>query len=69
MTYIVTVCQEESDELDEFTATDVLVILKNGMVIKKRNNPKVVRYVWFNKCTHSENHFKEKLLLFLTLAQ
>ncbi|KAJ8020644.1 hypothetical protein HOLleu_40292 [Holothuria leucospilota] len=35
------------------------------MLIKKRSNPKIIRYVRYNEHNDSENHFREQLMLFI----
>ncbi|XP_060561861.1 uncharacterized protein LOC132721554 [Ruditapes philippinarum] len=44
---------------------DTVLIMKNGIKIRKRQNQKVIRYVRFNPKSDEHNHFREKLLLFL----
>ena len=39
--------------------------LANGVIIKKRKIPRVLRYVNFNVKQDPENHYRERLLLFL----
>ena len=60
------------DDYDEETTADELfnddktiVVLKNGIKIRKRQTGQIIRYVRFNKKSDEENHFREKLLLFL----
>ncbi len=53
----------DSDEL--FSDDKTLVVLKNGIKIRQRKNFKVIRYVRFNCKSDEENHYREKILLFL----
>ncbi|XP_033725275.1 uncharacterized protein LOC117315237 [Pecten maximus] len=39
--------------------------MPNGIVFKRRTNRKIIRYVRYNAKTDPENHYREKLLLFL----
>ena len=39
--------------------------LPNGMVIKKRRVPRILRYVSYNIQRDPENHYRERLMLFL----
>jgi DNA replication protein DnaC len=56
----------DSDESDvDFNESSTLVTLKNGIKIRRRKTPKVIRYVRFNVNTDAENHYREKLMLFL----
>lgn len=58
----------EDDELhlmEVFSDEQIVVLLKNGIKIRKRQNPKVIRYVRFNRKSDEENYFREKILLFL----
>ena len=41
------------------------VQLKNGIVIKRRKRKRIIRYIRYNKNTNPEDHYREKLLLFL----
>ena len=50
---------------EEFHDEQTLIELKNGIKIRRRKNHKVIRYVRFNQKSDEENHFREKLLLFM----
>ena len=50
---------------EEFDGRHTLLTLKNGIKIKRRKNSKILRYVRFSARSDEENHFREKLLLFL----
>ena len=39
-------------------------VLKSGMRITKRKNPRVIRYVNFNKDNSSEDYYRERIMLF-----
>ena len=54
----------ESDS-EEFDDDLTVITLKNGIKIRCRQNNKILRYVRFSKKSDEENHFCEKLLLFL----
>ena len=54
--------ETEQTEMDGDTGFQKM---KSGMVIKKRRNPHVIRYVRFNSETDPENYYRERLLLFL----
>ena len=47
------------DELD-----DIVYTLYGGLTIKKRNSPKIIRYVKFSKIKEPENYYRELLMLF-----
>ena len=51
--------------VQEFDESHTLLTLKNGIKIKRRKNNKILRYVRFSARSDEENHFREKLLLFL----
>ena len=55
---------EESDE-KEFPENKTVVTLKNGIVIRRRSHALVIRYVHYSAKTDPENHYREKLLLFM----
>ena len=55
-----------SDTDDEFKEDSTLVVLKNGIKIKRRKTPRVIRYLRFNLKTDPENSYREKLMLFST---
>ncbi|KAK3097672.1 hypothetical protein FSP39_011969 [Pinctada imbricata] len=55
----------DDDENLEFTEDDVLVTLKNGISIKRRIHDLILRYVRYNVKTDPENHYRERLLLFM----
>ena len=55
---------DERSEDESFDNSQTVMTLKNGIKIKKRSNPKIIRYVRFNRKTDEENHYREKLLLF-----
>ena len=56
--------ETEQTEMDGDTGFKKIE-MKSGMVIKKRRNPHVIRYVRFNFETDPENYYRERLLLFL----
>ena len=56
--------ETEQTEMDGDTGFKKIE-MKSGMVIKKRRNPHVIRYVRFNSETDPENYYRERLLLFL----
>ncbi|XP_069110076.1 ATP-dependent DNA helicase PIF1-like [Argopecten irradians] len=39
--------------------------LRGGITIRKRKNPRVIRYVRYSKTTNAENYYREKLFLFM----
>ena len=39
--------------------------LPNGIIIKKRRVPRILRYVNYNIKRDPENHYRERLMLFL----
>ena len=49
------------DNLDE----GLLLELPNGIVIKKRKVPRVIRYVNYNVKKDPQNHYRERIILFL----
>ena len=51
--------------VQEFDESHTLLTLKNGIKIKRRKINRILRYVRFNARSDEENHFREKLLLFL----
>ena len=53
---------EHFDDQENFDST--ILKLRNGMTIRRRKNPKIIRYVRFNKKADPENYYREKLLLF-----
>ncbi|KAK3105661.1 hypothetical protein FSP39_002926 [Pinctada imbricata] len=53
------------DEDSEFSEDDILVTLKNGIIIRRRIHDLILRYVHYNLKTDPENHYREKLLLFM----
>ncbi|XP_033741835.1 uncharacterized protein LOC117328415 [Pecten maximus] len=55
---------DSDDEINNATENCVRMELRNGIIIKQRKNRKVIRYVRYNVKTDSENHYREKLLLF-----
>ncbi|XP_061193259.1 uncharacterized protein LOC133201473 [Saccostrea echinata] len=55
---------EDDSDLD-FGESDTLVTLKNGIKLKRRKVPRVIRYVWFSIKTDPENYYREKLMLFM----
>lgn len=54
----------ESDIESEFNDDSTLIVLKNGIKIKRRRTPRVIRYVRFNLKTDPDNYYREKLMLF-----
>ncbi|XP_062569080.1 uncharacterized protein LOC134231172 [Saccostrea cucullata] len=58
--------QSDDDNSDlEFGESDTLVTLRNGIKIRRRKMPRVIRYVRFNIKTDPENYYREKLMLFM----
>ena len=55
---------DESDE-KEFSESKTVVTLKNGIVIRRRSHALVIRYVHYSAKADPENHYREKLLLFM----
>ncbi|XP_062616288.1 uncharacterized protein LOC134278001 [Saccostrea cucullata] len=55
---------EDNADLD-FSESDTLVTLRNGIKIRRRKVPRVIRYVRFNIKTDPENYYREKLMLFM----
>ncbi|XP_061173328.1 uncharacterized protein LOC133182501 [Saccostrea echinata] len=53
-----------SDTEGEFKDDSTLVVLKNGIKIKRRKTPRVIRYVRYSLKTDQENYYREKLMLF-----
>ncbi|XP_062609477.1 uncharacterized protein LOC134271261, partial [Saccostrea cucullata] len=53
-----------SDTESEFKDDSTLVVLKNGIKIKRRKTPRVIRYVRYSLKTDPENYYREKLMLF-----
>ena len=51
--------------VQEFDESHTLLTLKNGIRIRRRKNNRILRYVRFSARSDEENHFREKLLLFL----
>ena len=58
-----TVINTEIDQ--EFDDNQMVLTLRNGIKIRRRKKFKVIRYVRFNMKSDEENHYREKLLLFL----
>ena len=54
--------ENDSEEFDDDLTVNTL---KHGIKIRRRQNNKILRYVRFSKKSDEENHFREKLLLFL----
>ena len=54
---------EETSE--QHTQKLLSVTLSNGVKITTRQNPRVIRFVNFNKNSDSENYYRERLLLYL----
>ena len=53
-------------DLDAINTTDEFLIeFSNGIVIKKWNNLWILRYVNYNIKWDPENHYRERLMLFL----
>ena len=48
-----------------FSDEQTVVVLKNGIKIRRRQNQKVIRYVRYNSKSDEENYFREQILLFL----
>ncbi|XP_062599574.1 uncharacterized protein LOC134261132 [Saccostrea cucullata] len=58
--------QSDDDNSDlDFGESDTLVTLRNGIKIRRRKIPRVIRYVRFNIKTDPENYYREKLMLFM----
>ncbi|XP_062602358.1 uncharacterized protein LOC134264070, partial [Saccostrea cucullata] len=57
--------EEDNDSDVDFSESDTLVTLRNGIKIRRRKVPRVIRYVRFNIKTDTENYYREKLMLFL----
>ncbi|XP_065942483.1 uncharacterized protein [Magallana gigas] len=64
--------EDESEKRDsdldsepDFSNSFTLVTLRNGIKIRRRKVPRVIRYVRFNVKTDRENYYREKLMLFL----
>ena len=57
----------DDDILDPHDNSDEGPLLEplNGIVIKKRKVPRVIRYVNYNVKKDPQNHYRESLLLFL----
>lgn len=53
-----------SDTEGEFKDDSTLVVLRNGIKIKRRKTPRVIRYVRYSLKTNPENYYREKLMLF-----
>ena len=51
---------DESNDLDRY-----LLKLPNGIIIKKRKVQRILRYVNYNVNREPENHYRERLMLFL----
>ena len=56
---------DSKSEDDDFSDENTLLTLKNGIVIKRRRKDRIIRYVHYNKKSDPENHYREKLLLFM----
>ena len=53
----------EDDDLhlqEVFSDEQTVVVLKNGIKIRRRQNHKVIRYVRFNSKSDEENYFEKK---------
>ncbi|XP_033746958.1 uncharacterized protein LOC117332184 [Pecten maximus] len=55
----------EDEGHETFSEGNVLVKLRNGIIIRRRKNKKVIRYVKYSQKTNSENYYREKIMLFL----
>ncbi|XP_062615034.1 uncharacterized protein LOC134276764 [Saccostrea cucullata] len=53
-----------TDTEGEFKEDSTLVVLRNGIKIKRRKTPRVIRYVRYSLKTNPENYYREKLMLF-----
>lgn len=51
--------QSESDIESEFNDDSILIVLKNGIKIKRRKTPRVIRYVRFNLKTDPDNYYRK----------
>ena len=50
-------CEEDSDGI-------VLLQYKNGIIFQRRQVPRIIRYVNYNKNKDKENYYRERLMLF-----
>ena len=57
----------DSENHDDLNTSEnwTTLTLNNGIIIRRRTNRKVIRYVRYNLKTDSENHYREKLFLFM----
>lgn len=53
-----------NDTSEEMSISDEEIPMADGTILKKRNQPKVLRYVRYNKDQDPENYFREQLMLF-----
>ena len=51
--------------VQEFDENHTLLTFKNGIIIRRRKNDRILRHVRFSARSDEENHFREKILLFL----
>ena len=65
-------CDDDVNEDDEENSVDLSIddghssiTLQNGISFERRKTNRVIRFVNFNKVIDSEQHFREKLLLYL----
>ena len=56
---------ESSSGEDDATVFSVDITLTNGTTYKSRKNPRVIRYVRFNRQIDEEKHYRELLMLFM----
>lgn len=61
---------DENDESDvDFNESDTLVTLKNGIRIRRRKVPRVIRYVRFSLKTDPENYYRENINVVFALER
>lgn len=53
-----------NDTSEEMSINHEEIPMADGTILKKRNQPKVLRYVRYNKDQDPENYFREQLMLF-----
>ena len=58
-------CDDDPLDPSESNTLDRQVLeLPNGIVIKQRRVPRILRYVYYNVKRDPENHYRERLMLF-----
>ncbi|MCU7800825.1 MAG: AAA family ATPase [gamma proteobacterium symbiont of Lucinoma myriamae] len=55
----------DSDDENKFSDSDIVLSLKNGIKIKRRKVPKIIRYVRYSVKTDPESFYRERIMLFL----